>query len=101
MKKVYTNQNIAMVGAVRSYLAEHGIVSQLRNEFSSGVMGEISFFEVWPELWVDDLDYFQAQHLVKELDQETPSGPDWKCEHCGEENPGSFEICWQCSTLLA
>ena len=20
----------------------------------------------------------------------------WKCTHCGEENPGSFDVCWNC-----
>lgn len=24
------------------------------------------------------------------------TSPDWICPHCGEENPGGFEICWQC-----
>jgi len=24
------------------------------------------------------------------------SGPDWTCSHCGERNPGTFEVCWQC-----
>lgn len=22
--------------------------------------------------------------------------PDWACDHCGEHNPGTFELCWQC-----
>jgi hypothetical protein len=26
---------------------------------------------------------------------EPPEWP-WKCEHCKESNPESFEICWQC-----
>ncbi|WP_425509650.1 DUF7577 domain-containing protein [Usitatibacter palustris] len=20
----------------------------------------------------------------------------WNCDACGEENPGSFELCWSC-----
>ena len=98
MQKVYTDQNIALVGAMRSYLAEHGIPSQLRNEFSSSVMGEIAFFDVWPELWVNLSDSQQAIKLLSEIKHTVPSGPDWLCTHCDETNPGTFEICWQCST---
>jgi hypothetical protein len=24
--------------------------------------------------------------------------PDWKCVDCDEENPGTFEVCWQCES---
>jgi hypothetical protein len=28
------------------------------------------------------------------------SGPARKCEKCGEENPGAFEVCWNCREPL-
>ena len=28
----------------------------------------------------------------------TPEGSAWICNRCGEENPGTFEICWKCQT---
>ncbi len=28
-------------------------------------------------------------------------GPDWACKACGEANPGSFEICWNCAEEAA
>jgi hypothetical protein len=54
VQKVFTNRNLAIVGAVRAHLDESGISSQIRNEFSSSVMVEVPFFDVWPELWVAD-----------------------------------------------
>ncbi|MBX3395538.1 MAG: hypothetical protein KF841_09230 [Phycisphaerae bacterium] len=27
------------------------------------------------------------------------SGSDWKCTACGEENPPTFEVCWNCDTV--
>ncbi len=27
-----------------------------------------------------------------------PHLPPWRCSQCGEENPGTFEICWQCAS---
>jgi hypothetical protein len=26
-------------------------------------------------------------------------GPAWTCEHCQEENPGTFEECWKCQRM--
>lgn len=98
MKQVFTNQNIALVGAMRSYLAEHGIDSQMRNEYSSSVMGEIAFFDVWPELWVRDVDAYRANQLLDKMQHDVPDGPDWVCHNCEESNPGTFEICWQCGS---
>lgn len=96
MKKVYTNQNIALAGAMKSYLEENDIASVYRNEFSSSVMGEVPFFDVWPELWVDDHDSEGAIELLKLLQEKQIIGPDWFCKICKESNPSNFEICWQC-----
>ena len=96
MQKVYTNQNIAMVGAMRSYLEENDIAVQIRNEFSSSVMGEVPFLEVWPELWVGDHAYLQAETLLAEMQGSSVSDRDWSCASCKEANPASFEVCWQC-----
>lgn len=96
MIKVFTDQNLAVVGSVRSYLQEHGVFSQLRNEHSSSLMGEVAFFLVWPELWVSDHDAAQAIELVKDLKNSNADGPEWLCPECAEANPGTFETCWQC-----
>ena len=96
MPKVFTDQNIASVGSIKSYLESHDIKCQLRNEYSSSVMGEVAFFDVWPEVWVTDKDALRAKELVAEMRQATPNGPAWICQDCQESNPGTFEICWQC-----
>jgi len=96
MQQVFTDQNIAIVGSIKSYLEGYGLSCQLRNEYSSSVMGEVAFFDVWPEVWVADTDVVKAKQLVAKMRQPIPAGPDWNCRHCQESNPGSFEICWQC-----
>lgn len=98
MQKVFTNQNIAIVGALRSYLQENGIGSQMRNEFSSSVMGEVASFDVWPELWVADELVNQATELVSHVQEKDASGPDWLCLQCKESNPVNFEVCWKCDS---
>lgn len=27
-------------------------------------------------------------------------GPDWSCDACGESNPGTFELCWNCGATM-
>lgn len=98
MKQVFTDQNIALVGSVRSYLQDQGIACQLRNEHTSSVMGEVSFFLVWPEIWVADADAAQALELLKEIRKPLAQGEDWVCANCQERNPVTFEVCWQCNT---
>lgn len=48
--------------------------------------------------------YFEVIHLMRqhelhgELPPEPgPPPPDWTCPACDETNPGTFEICWNCS----
>ncbi len=60
-----------------------------------------------PHLGVARMMYFDAidllrRHQLGELanpdDASTtsPDKPDWTCSACDEENPGTFDICWNC-----
>jgi hypothetical protein len=43
------------------------------------------------------IDLLRRQALGEPLPEpQDRSGPDWRCEGCGEENPSGFEICWNC-----
>jgi hypothetical protein len=68
----------------------------MRNEYVSGVTGEVPVFETWPELWVvHDRDYDRAAEIIRTVFTDTPGDP-WLCAGCGEQNEASFEFCWQC-----
>lgn len=101
--KIYTSDNVAMVGSLRNYLEQHEINAEIRNEFSAGVMAELGFANAWPELWVLAEDAEAAKQLLKKVDpnKETNSGPDWLCKYCRESNPFNFEVCWQCNAQNA
>lgn len=98
MKKVYSAQNITMVGLVRDLLESSDIATVIRNQFLSGAAGELPPIECWPELWVrDDRDYERARTVVAEvIKEETPQLTSWTCPTCGEEIEGQFTSCWRC-----
>ena len=55
-----------------------------------------------PQLWVDDpAQVERARAIIDEYLSATPAaGPPVKCPKCGEENPGSFDLCWSCGASL-
>ena len=98
--KVYSNDNITIVGSIQNYLLQHGIHADIRNEYTSGAMGEAVFFDAWPELWVIDTDVAEAKKLLEQVispSEAAVTGLEWLCKHCSEANPANFELCWQCS----
>ncbi|WP_077285053.1 DUF2007 domain-containing protein [Cognaticolwellia aestuarii] len=96
MKMVYTNESLFLVNNTKNIIEAAGIVTFLKNEFSQGAAGEISAFDCWPEIWVQqDSDYEKAIAVVAST-QKSISMDDWICNKCCEKNDASFEICWQC-----
>ncbi|MFT5033912.1 MAG: hypothetical protein ACI89D_000673 [Bermanella sp.] len=96
MRMVYTNDNRMLVGNARNILAAAGIDVFVKNEFSGGVIGELSAFDTWVELWVkEDADYQRACNVLA-IALSGPDEVDWQCSRCGETLNASFEFCWRC-----
>ena len=88
-----------MVGHLRNVLEAHGIECLLKNEFTSGAIGELPPFECWPELWVmDDSRFEEASAIVSAASLENLVEPTtrWTCTNCKEELEGQFTDCWNC-----
>lgn len=53
--------------------------------------------------------YFEVIDLLRRRRHQAPlppppsprGGADWCCPACGEENPGNFEVCWNCGEAPA
>lgn len=96
MKKLTSAESPILINHYRNVLEAEGIKTEVRNQHLGSIMGEVPFFETWPQLWVvNDLDYDRAEQLIKAADAEAPSEP-WACGKCGEENEGQFSACWKC-----
>ena len=96
MRKLTSAETLITINHYKNLLASEGIPTEVRNQHLSSIMGEMPFFETWPQLWViNDLDYDRALQLIQAADAESPA-ESWKCSKCGEENEGQFGACWNC-----
>lgn len=97
MRKIYTHQNPALVANARALLEQAGIATVLRNEFAGGAVGELSFLDSWPEVWLlNDNDAAEAARILQQLQENNHTAADWHCPQCGENNAASFDFCWHC-----
>lgn len=100
MRKVFEHPAFHEVGHCESILNSHGIATTIKNQDVSSLSGEVPYVAAYPELWVlDDSAYDQAIALLRDYHDSArrdATRPDWKCGHCGESVPGSFDSCWHC-----
>jgi len=82
-------------------LAGAGIRARIFNANASSIAGELPIDSSLPQLWVDEeKNAANAKALIDEYLRRRPSGPAVRCLSCGEESPGSFELCWNCGAAL-
>lgn len=98
MRKVFSSNVLSETVLVRDALEHQGIEVTVQNEHSGTVA--IPEFRPPAELWITpDSDYDRARKVVIDmlatLDSKAAGSP-WVCANCREENPRSFEICWNC-----
>ncbi len=100
MKKIYSTENIIMVGIIRGMLEANGIDCHVRNMVLGGAMGELPVTECWPEVWIKyDKDAELAGELIKQALSDNVPKDNWRCQ-CGETIEGQFGICWSCGTAI-
>jgi len=97
MKKIFSSEDRCMVWMVRDALQQSGYQCCIRNQYAAGGCGDLSPHDSWPEVWlVRDIDEEAALHILRERFESPESKPDWYCQHCDENNTGSFDYCWNC-----
>jgi hypothetical protein len=98
MKMVYTNENRFLVSNAKNILELQGIDVTLKNEFASSVIGEVSAFDAWVEIWVLNGDDYQQACNIIESSLSKEDDAEWVCASCKEINDASFETCWNCQS---
>ncbi len=83
------------------HLADRGVRARIFNANASSILGELPVDAALPQVWVESpADAGRARALIEEFLSRPAGGPSRKCPGCGEENPGSFDLCWSCGTGL-
>ena len=101
MKKVTSADSLVTINHYKNLLVSEGIAAFIRNEHLGGILGQMPFQEVWPELWVEnDLDYDRALQLIdgSSILRESPASA-WHCANCEAENEGQFSACYKCGAV--
>jgi len=98
MRKVFSSNELSETTLVRDALVHRGVAATIQNEFSG--RSAIPEFRPPAEVWVShDDDYENARRIVVQtlatLDSKFDAKP-WSCSNCEEENPQSFDVCWNC-----
>ena len=78
-----------------------GIAARVLNEHAHGALGELPFTQAYPEIWIDDETMLSRGQAVLHAFRNRPSAPETlRCDTCGESNPETFDLCWQCGGEL-
>jgi hypothetical protein len=79
-------------------LAHEGIRARVLNANASSLAGELPIDSSLPQVWVDDpADAVRARAVIETFQRSAAHpGPAVPCPACHEDNPGSFDLCWNC-----
>jgi Putative prokaryotic signal transducing protein len=86
---------------LRDILAMHGIKAHVFNEHMQGAVGEIPVDAAMPQVWLDDeFDRVRATEVIRQHNLLRSRKGSLFCRTCQEENPATFELCWNCQSEL-
>ena len=98
MQRVYSGQDIVIIGYLQQVLEAAGVGCLVRNQFLAGAAGGLPPNECWPELWITEAErYDESLRLIATaLAPPAHNLRDWICPDCGEHIERQFGQCWQC-----
>ena len=99
MKRIYSSNDLLMIGHLKNLLENHDIACILKNEHTSNLPTFTLSSTICPEIWViDDSRYLEAQNVIEKalhsnkISEETS----WRCSKCNEIMEPQFSECWNC-----
>jgi hypothetical protein len=96
MKLVYRADNLPLANLLADRLRDAGVLSHILNTNAVGALGDVPFLDSQPQIWVANPHHAELARTIIQTYLATPEPAPWGCAACGESNPGSFDICWQC-----
>jgi cytochrome c556 len=100
VKRIYTGANRVDAFLLRDRLQHADIDAHVFNEHMESVSGEVPFGAAGPQVWVDDENVERANQVLVAFAAERQRVGSLRCVDCGEDNPATFELCWNCGRSL-
>jgi len=98
--RVYRAANATEAHVIRGLLEQHDIKVRLFGEGLSSGLGELPVEVIEVEIHVPPGYRQLARQLIDEYEVRPSAAADtaseWKCKACGEANPATFGLCWNC-----
>src|SRR5258707_15312394 len=86
---------------LKDILAQNGIKAHVFNENMSSIVGDIPPDVALPQVWLDDdVDRTRALTVLRGYYAARNRPGVLFCRACREENPATFETCWNCGATL-
>ncbi len=101
MKRVHSASNLPEAHLLVDLLADRGIRARIFNANASSLAGELPIDAALPQVWVDDpADATRAREVIETFTRGAATTAVLNCPACGEDNPASFDLCWNCGAGL-
>ena len=101
MIRIFTASNRIDAYLVLDRLAHAGIKAHVFNANMSSAAGEVPVDVAMPQVWLDDdADRERALAVLRAYQIERSREGTLTCSRCREQNPATFELCWNCGTAL-
>jgi len=82
-------------------LNQAGIRAHVFNEHAQSIVGDIPPQLAQPQVWLErEGDLERATVLLRRMEAEARRGGTLHCARCGEDSPGTFDLCWNCGGTL-
>ena len=98
MRKVYDTLDLTEAVLLKDHLIHNSVAASVMNRGATRRREGIAS-EVWVDDDADDSDVRALidAFLKRQKNMSGSAKSSWTCRHCREDNPGDFEVCWNCS----
>lgn len=101
MKKLYSAASLPDAHLIRNLLDQAGIEAHVFNENAQGGVGQLPVMDAYPQVWiVDERDLSRARGIVEAFEHMPSIRSNLRCRQCSEDNPSTFQLCWNCGASL-
>jgi hypothetical protein len=101
LKKLYSAASLPDAHLIRNLLIQAGIEAHVFNENAQGGVGQLPVMEACPQIWIaDERDLERARNVLHAFESMPAIRSSLRCEQCSEDNPSTFQLCWNCGASL-